>query len=242
MGKTAGITKRTALITGGSSGIGLATALELAKLGYELMICGRRQDTLADAVEQLQAAGAVVHHVQCDVSRASDVSAMVASAMELWGHLDILFNNAGTGESVSLSQTTDELWETTIGSSLTGTFNCCRALIPLLLEAPAPIIVNNASVAAQRGFPDFAAYSAAKGGVAAFSRAIREEFRPTGLRVTTLFAGATDSNFWDNVQGEWDRHRMMGCQDVGQLIAFIAQSRTCATMEEVHLMPAGGAL
>lgn len=242
MGKFAITTKHTALITGGSSGIGLAAAMELARLDYELLICARDQEKLDAAATQIKAAGGAVYCKICDVSTAEDVAALADHAAELWDHIDLLFNNAGSGQAVSLADTTDDLWDATIEANLTGTFRCCRAFMPMLLRASAPIIINNASVAAHRGFSNFSAYSAAKGGVAALSRAIREEFRDRGLRVTTLYIGATDSPFWDGVEGEWDRARMMHCEDIGRLVSFIASNNPCAAMEEIHLMPTGGAL
>lgn len=242
MGKTEAIIRRKALITGGSSGIGQAAAQALANANWEVMICGRRQDNLDDTVAQIRADGGSASSILCDVSKPEQVAEMAAHIKKTWGRLDLLFNNAGSGRAVPLNETTDQVWNDTIGSSLAGTFYCCRALLPLLLKATAPTIINNASVAAHRGFPDFAAYSAAKGGVAAMSRALREELRPQSVRVTTLYAGATNSNFWDSLAGEWDRSRMMDCEDIGRLILQIAETRACAMLEEIHIMPAGGAL
>lgn len=233
---------KCAVITGGSTGIGLAAAKALAETGYHILLCSRSEAAVQRATEELRRARAQVHGVLCDVSQEEDVIRLASEAERLFGHVDVLFNNAGTGKMVSLEATSLELWQNTLSSSLTGTFLCCRAFLPLLKQAPAPIIINNASVSAKRGFQGFAAYSAAKGGVAAFSRAIREELRADGIRVTTLYPGATDSPFWNDVAGEWDRARMMTCEDIGKVILQIAQTNPCAMVEEIHLMPIGGAL
>ncbi len=233
---------KNAVITGGSRGIGLAAAETLAGAGYQILLCSRSDEAVRGATEKLQRDGAKVFGISCDVSSEADVAMLVSEAKRLLGPVDVLFNNAGSGKVVSLEATSMELWSHTIGSSLTGTFLCCRAFLPLLKQAPSPIIINNASVSANRGFPGFAAYSAAKGGVAALSRAIREELRADGIRVTTLYPGATDSPFWEAVDGEWDRSRMMTCEDVGKVILQIAETNACAMVEEIHLMPAGGVL
>lgn len=242
MGKDAANEKLTAIITGGATGIGFATAKALASAGFELILCGRRASALETAAKELTASGGVVYTIPCDVSVERDVQAVMQLAADKWSHLNLLFNNAGSGSAVSLEETTTDLWNQTIASCLTGTFLCCRALLPLLRKAPAPIIINNASVAARRGFSNFTAYSAAKGGVVSFSNALREELRPDGIRVTTVFIGATASPFWDNVAGEWDTSRMMSCEDAAELIVTIAKTRACAALEEFTLMPAGGAL
>jgi len=230
------------VITGASSGIGRATALHFGSLGYELIVCSRNAEKLAQVVEEIRASGGVAEAVAADVSGAEGVGTLAAAATERWGHLDVLFNNAGTGRIIPLEQTSDEVWFQTINTSLFGTFACCRDLLPLLKAAPGALIINNASIAAHRGFANFSAYSAAKGGILAFSRAIREELRPFGIRVTTLSMGAVDSDFWLNQEGEWNREQMMTCESVAELIASLVEFPQAGTVEEITVMPRAGAL
>jgi NADP-dependent 3-hydroxy acid dehydrogenase YdfG len=242
MGKINAAAKRTAVITGAGTGIGKATTRALADEGFELLLCGRRLEPLEALKREVTDSGAKVYMEICDVSVEADVRAMAAEAGRHWGHVDVLFNNAGSGKVLPLEESSIELWNETVGSSLTGTFLCCREFMPLLRAAAAGLIINNASVAARRGFAGFAAYSAAKGGVAAFSAALREELRPAGVRVSTLFIGATDSPFWEGVAGEWDRGRMMTCEDIGRIIAQIAATNGGVVVEEINLMPVSGTL
>jgi NAD(P)-dependent dehydrogenase (short-subunit alcohol dehydrogenase family) len=233
---------RVGVITGASSGIGLASAKALLQQGYQLLLTSRTVTRLQEAELKLKPIGGVVRTFQCDVSQSSQVKDLASFAASHWGRVDLLFNNAGTGSALPLEETTDDLLADMVGSSLYGTFYCSREFLPMLKNATAPVIINNASAAAHRGFANFAAYSAAKGGVASLSRALREELRPYSIRITTLSTGATASPFWDGVEGEWDRSRMMTCDSVGELIAYIAGMPACAQMEEILLMPAGGAL
>lgn len=234
--------KKTAVITGASSGIGRATALYLAGLGFELIICSRNGDKLAGVVEEIRAGGGVAEEVAADVSMVEGVGKLAAAVKREWQHLDVLFNNAGMGRILPLEETADDLWFQTINTSLYSTFACCRELMPLLKAAQGGLIINNASIAAHRGFPNFSAYSAAKGGILSFSRSIREELRPFGIRVTTLSMGAVDSDFWINQEGEWNREQMMTCESVAELIGSLVQFPQAGTVEEITIMPQAGAL
>lgn len=231
-----------AVVTGASSGIGRSAALELARAGYKVCLAARDLEKLRSVAAEISAGGGEAYPVQCDVSDSRQVDMLTEQVGNLTTSVDVLFNNAGSGLALPLEETTDAIWEKTIGSILSGTFYCTRLLLPLLKQSAGALIINNASVAAHRGFPNFAAYAAAKGGVLAFSRALREELRPRNIRVTVLSAGATDTPFWDEVEGEWDRSRMMTCDTIGQLVRQIAEFPDCAQLEEIRVMPTGGAL
>ncbi len=231
-----------AVVTGASSGIGRAAALELSRAGFRVLLAARNLERLVGVAAEISDGGGEAYPVQCDVSDPKQVDLMAEQAAHLSPAVDLLFNNAGSGLSLPIDETTDEIWDTTVGATLSGTFYCTRHLLPQLKKSSGAIVINNASVAAHRGFPNFSAYAAAKGGVLAFSRALREELRPYNIRVTILSAGATDTGFWDNQEGEWDRSRMMSCESIGKLIRQIAEFPDCAQLEEIRVMPFGGAL
>lgn len=234
--------RKSAVITGASAGIGRATAIEFTKRGFEVLICARRIEPLQQLADEIAKSGGVVHVHECDVASVESVRALAVYADTLWDHVDVLFNNAGSGSAIALQDTSDEAFDGMIDSCIKGTFFCCREFLRLLSAAPSAVIINNASIAARRGFPNFSAYSAAKGGVAAFSQSLREELRPRNIRVTTLFAGATDTPYWDTVPGEWDRSAMMSSETVAQIVVNAATLPPSAQMEEIQVMPAGGAL
>ena len=234
--------KKFAVITGGSSGIGLAAAMSLASDGYNIIICGRTSQKVLSASESISRTGALCFGFVADLAEPGGVSQLVLYTQSIFPRLDLLFNNAGTGQALDLERTTDEIWEQTINTNLRATFQCCRDFLPMLRLGRDPLIINNASVAAHRGFPQFAVYSASKGGILSMSRSLREELRPMGIRVSTLSLGATDTDFWKDVEGEWDTARMMKSNDVGKLISHVASLPPSAMLEELVLMPSGGAL
>lgn len=234
--------QKVAIVTGSGRGIGRGVALELAANGFAVMLAARSESQLAAVAGEIAAAGARAAYCVCDVSRAKDVRALFEECGMQLGAPSVLVNNAGSGQFVSTVQTSDEIWERTIGANLTGAFYCCREAIAVFEKAGGGLIINNASVAAVRSFPGFAAYSASKAGVVGFSRSLREEVRAINIRVSVVMAGATDTPFWDKVEGEWDRKRMVATQHVATLIAMIALQPPELQVEEITIMPAGGAL
>ena len=137
---------KVALITGGSSGIGLSTALAFAREGARVAIAGRRPEAGSEALTTIEAAGGEAMFIQADVTREADVEAMVASVGATWGRLDYAFNNAGTsvfGMTVDLSE---KVWDDVIDLNVKGVWLCMKYEIPRMLENGGGAIVNNSSV------------------------------------------------------------------------------------------------
>jgi NAD(P)-dependent dehydrogenase (short-subunit alcohol dehydrogenase family) len=238
---------KVAVITGASSGIGRATSLRFAREGFLVYAAARRVALLEELRDEFLAckpgANGAIIPAKLDVTSEDDVSGLASKIDADGNHVDVLFNNAGMGKNIGLEETDPGLWNATIAANLTSVYLVTRAFLGLLRRSPTGgIIVNNASVAADRGFVGFSAYAAAKAGVAGFSRVLRNELRPQGVRVTTLVAGATDSDFWIDVEGEWDRSRMMKCETIADIIFSTATLPREAVVEELVVMPSGGAL
>ena len=233
---------RVAIITGAGRGIGRGIALELAAHGFAVMLAARTEAQLRLLVSEIVTAGGRADMALCDVRDPAQVSRLFQECDNRLGTPTVLINNAGVGQFISTPLTTDEIWNETIGINLTGAFLCCREAISYFEKAGGGLIINNASIAAVRGFPNFAAYTASKAGLVGLSRSLREELRPRKIRVSVVVPGATDSPFWDNLEGEWDRERMISSESVAKLIATIALQPPELQVEELTIMPSGGAL
>jgi 3-oxoacyl-[acyl-carrier protein] reductase len=184
---------RVAVVTGASSGIGRAIALALAAEGADVVVNYRRSAEMADGVAaDIEAGGRRARSVQADVSIASDVSRLVASAIEVFGRVDVWVNNAGTdiltGEARGWADETK--WDRVMAVDLKGTWLCSRAIAPVMVERGEGAIVNISwdHVAQGLGQPLASIYAAAKGGVAAMSRCLAREFAPS-VRVNVVAPG-----------------------------------------------------
>jgi len=188
-----------ALVTGGSKGIGRAIAAALLEAGTHVLITGRDSAALASAAADLaphgHASGSRVEWFAGDVRREADAQAMVAAAVERFGGVDIIVNNAATGILVEVAEMTGDQWRETIETNLSGVFYCTRAAISHLRARGGGWILNISSLASRNPFPRGAAYSATKAGLIAFSEALMQELRYDGIRVSTICPGSVQTSF-----------------------------------------------
>ena len=193
------LTGRVALVTGGSRGIGLAIAAALLDAGARVSITGRTAVTLEEARKQLGRGEAQraerVHTSVADVRDADDAARAVEAAVEHFGGLDVLVNNAGVGIFQSVADTSISSWHDVIETNLSGTFFCCHAAIPHLRNRDGSWIINISSLAGKNPFPSGAAYCASKAAVNAFSEALMQEVRHDNIRVSYILPGSVSTGF-----------------------------------------------
>ncbi len=187
------INGKTVLITGGSSGIGRALAEALAARGAKLVLTGRRADALEAASAALAGQGAEVAIVPGDIRDAGARREAVETALTRFGRLDILVNNAGAVRAGRLEKVSAEEIEAMIAVDLLAPILMTRQALPALRAHPDSLIVNVTSGIALIGIPFYAAYAATKAGLARFSEALRRELSGEGIRVLTVYPGATDT-------------------------------------------------
>jgi NAD(P)-dependent dehydrogenase (short-subunit alcohol dehydrogenase family) len=185
---------KTALITGGNSGIGLATARLFAAEGARVAIVGRNKETLDEAS---QALGGEALAIQADVTDVEAIEAAFAAAAARFGTLDVVFANAGVGGASPLGQTSLAAFEHIVRANLTAPFFTVQAALPHLRDRAS--IILNGSVHAVMGVPGWSAYAAAKGGVRSMTRNLASELAPRGIRVNQVTPGGTRTPIWDRL-------------------------------------------
>jgi len=187
------------LITGAGSGIGRALAVEAARRGMTVALCGRRADALAETAALL-GAGAAHIVIQADVTGPDDRRMLVNRIRERWGKLDVLINNAGIVPGGAVESLTDDALDLVLATNVTAPIALTRDLLPLLLAAQPSRVVNVGSMFGDIAFPLFAAYSASKFGLRGFSDALRREFRDRGVGVTYAAPRATKTEAVDSLE------------------------------------------
>lgn len=184
---------KVALVTGGTSGIGRATAELLAREGARVAIADCSADG-RDVVRTIQAAGGEAIFVTVDVSDSGQVARMVESTIQAYGRIDVLFNGAGILHYGTVLETDEQAWNRVISINLTGTYLCCRAVLPHMIRQGGGSIINVAStVGAHDACANAVAYVTSKGGVTLFTKAMAIDHARQGLRVNALVPGATDT-------------------------------------------------
>jgi NAD(P)-dependent dehydrogenase (short-subunit alcohol dehydrogenase family) len=244
---------KVALITGAASGQGRAASVLFAAEGARIVVADLDDEGAAETVRQVKEAGTDASAVHTDVSRRADCDAMIAAAVDAFGRLDVLYNNAAVQMSGRLVETTEEQWDLTIATNLSAIFWACRAAIPRMLAGDGGAIVNTASVLGLIGSEGYAAYGAAKAGLVALTRQIAVEFGPR-VRANVIAPGSIDTPRFRKVMeemGDPDEFveglrrtiplgRLGVAEDVAHLALFLASDASAYTSGAV--IPGDGGL
>ena len=190
---------KVALVTGGGTGIGEATALALAAEGAAVAITGRRQEKLDPVVGRIKQAGGKGLALPGDISQEADAMKAVDDTAAHFGRLDIVVNSAGVNEFGGIQTLDLDSWRKVIDINLMGTIYTCKAAVPHLKAAGGGDIVNISSTAGRRAAAAFASYATSKHGVQGFSESLRQELGGIGIRVCIVEPGATESEIADSV-------------------------------------------
>jgi NAD(P)-dependent dehydrogenase (short-subunit alcohol dehydrogenase family) len=179
---------KSAIITGGGTGIGRATAILFAQEGAHVIIAGRRVEPLAETVAFIRSQNGLADYVPADVSTREDVLRVIATAMKICGRIDILFNNAAIFESVgkTIVELSEEEWDKTISVNLKSVFLMSKYVIPHMIESGGGSIVNCSSISGKIGQRRQGAYNAAKGGIEMLTKCMALDFAPNHIRANTV--------------------------------------------------------
>lgn len=190
MGRLAG---KTALITGGTSGIGRATAVLFGREGAKVAVVGRDEARGQEVVAEIEGTGGMAIFARCDVRSAEECRRTVDRTIQVFGSLDILFNNAGVFYPHTILECTEEEWDLTVDISLKGTYLMSRFALPPMIAQGGGAIINNASGWGLVGGNEAAAYCAAKGGVVLLTKAMAVDHSHQGIRVNCVCPGDVET-------------------------------------------------
>ena len=177
---------KVALITGGTSGIGRAAAIALAKRGAKVIVSGRRENEGKETVRLIHEAGGVGLFVKCDVTQEKDIADLVSKAVDTYGRLDIAFNNAGVFTEGPFSQMTIDDYERNFNTNVKGVFLSMKYQIPQMLKSGGGSIINNASIAGLIGVGGTALYGASKAAVISLTKNVAVEYAKQNIRVNAV--------------------------------------------------------
>jgi NADP-dependent 3-hydroxy acid dehydrogenase YdfG len=238
MGVLAG---KTALITGGGSGVGLATARRFIQEGARVAIAGRSEDKLRQAARELAAGDQLMTHA-ADVSDPEQARHLVDGVTRAFGRVDILVANAGANiKNRSIRELTPESWRSMLAANLDGAFYCIHAVLPQMRERKDGVIICINSVSGKRSNPlGGAAYNAAKFGLAALGICLAAEEKDHNIRVTNIFPGEIDTPILDHrpvpVTAE-HRAKILQPDDVAACVLFVASLPPRASVPELIIKP-----
>jgi NAD(P)-dependent dehydrogenase (short-subunit alcohol dehydrogenase family) len=234
---------RAALVTGGSSGIGLAIARALGEDGYGITLSARRPDKLEQAAATLEADGLDVQAMPANMAEEADIVALVERHRERFGRLDVLVNNAGVGIGGAIAEQDTRKLDMQLAVNLRALFLTTREVLPLLKDAGAEhgkaLIANTASIAGKSGQGWLAAYSATKFGVVGFTQALHKEHASDGIQATALCPGFVDTAMTDWVKDSVPKEQMIQPSDIAEAVRYLLKTSPACIVPELQFIRAG---
>jgi NADP-dependent 3-hydroxy acid dehydrogenase YdfG len=224
---------KTVIISGASRGIGRATALLLAQQGANVIATARSATDLA----ALEAEQAGIVAVPGDVANEADMAAVVQTALDRFGRIDVVINNAGYGVFKNVEDITATEWDALMATNVKGTFLLTKAALPTLKAQGSGHVVVVASDVAKRTFAGGSLYTASKYAQEAFMGALRKEVRPMGIKVSGVYTGLVDSHFHDKGHGHETSAHYLKEQDVAESMLFIISRPAHVVIDEFMVHP-----
>ena len=237
--------ERAAIVTGASSGIGLAVARMLGEEGHAVTLVARRPDKLDAAYEQLRGDGLEVQRVAADVGNEEDIVRAVAAHRDAYGRLDVLVNNAGVGIGAPIGELSTRRMDIQLATNLRAVPLFYREALAMLTAAGAEhrnaLVVNTASIAGKQGQPWLSIYSATKAGVVAFTQSMHKELSALGIKSTALCPGFVDTPMTDFVKEHVSPEAMIQTSDIAAAVRMLLHlTPGCVIPEIVFQRPEAG--
>jgi len=233
---------KLAFITGATKGIGRSTAITFANAGWDLTLLSRNMDLMEKLKSELLTTKSKINLVKCDLSNPQEIEHCVKEAIENHGCPSVLINNAGCAFNGPLVEMELGQWEQTIQINLTSVFQICSSIIPQMRKNGG-LVINVSSHASYNAFPHWGAYCVSKSALAMFTKCLREEERSNSIRACTITLGSVNTPLWDSesINSDFDRTSMLSSKEVSETILYMAQKPESQLIEDLVLMPSGGA-
>jgi NAD(P)-dependent dehydrogenase (short-subunit alcohol dehydrogenase family) len=227
---------KTALITGGSRGIGFAIARSLGRMGAKLGICARDPKKLEDAAGQLRRYGVNVLAAPADVASAKDVAALVAKTEQSLGGIEILVNNAGIGYFGPTHEADEKDWDAVLDTNLKSVFLVSKAVAPGMIKRNFGHIINIASLAGKNAFKGGGIYCASKWGLMGLTECMAEDLRQYGIRVSAVCPGSVATDF-GSPSSTKDPRKMLQPEDIAHVVEMLVTEAPQSFVSEVLIRP-----
>jgi 3-oxoacyl-[acyl-carrier protein] reductase len=227
---------KTAIVTGGTKGIGRAIAEALLAEGISVCLSARNQNEIDEAVNQLGGIGGRAIGFACDVREYDQVKILIDHTVKELGSLDILINNAGIGMFETVAETSPEDFRAVLETNLFGVFYCCHEAIPAMKKRGGGYIINISSLAGANPHPRMAAYNASKFGLNGFSEALMQEVRHDNIKVSYIMPGSVNTEFGGDSPSD-EKSWQLTPQDIARVVVDLLKHDDRALPSRIEIRP-----
>ncbi|MDR1381588.1 MAG: SDR family oxidoreductase [Tannerella sp.] len=226
---------KTALVTGGSRGIGRVIALELAKNGYDVAVTGRDTGKLREAVSEIESTGRQGLAVSADLEDMAAPERIVGQVVEKFKQLDVLVNCAGIAMSGSFVETSAEEWNRLFAVNARAPFFLCREALPHLRKSEKPVIINIASVVGFKGYINQAVYASSKHALTGFTKTLAKELQPFGIRVHLISPGGVATEMVTGVRPDIHAEELIQPEEIAEIVRYIVNHNGNGTIDHFYI-------
>jgi len=231
---------KTAIVTGASSGIGKSIALQLAKLGYSLIITGRNEKNLMSLKAQIESFGGECLTVVADLSREESAKVIIEKTISRFGQLEVLINNAGVASASKIFETDTEDWDLIFKVNARAPFLLCKEAIPYLKKSKNPIIINIGSVVGFKGYFGQGAYAASKHALTGFTKVLAKEVQNDGIKVHLISPGGVNIDMAITMRPDIDTNDLILPEEIAELVGFLVTRTGKGTIDHFYVRRKSG--
>ena len=226
---------KVALVTGGGRGIGRATAVALGAAGAHVVVAARTQSQIDEVGREITGAGGAALPCAVDIADAESVRGLFATVRETCGRLDVLVNNAGIGLYGPVKDFPVEDLDRVVAVNLRGTFLCCQEAMKMMVPQGSGYIINVSSVVGFKGYPNQAAYTAAKHAVMGLTKTLAVEAQKDGIRVSAILPGGVDTGMVREARPDLDPSILLGPEDVAGAVLYLLSLSDRAAIDQIYI-------
>ena len=226
---------KTALITGGTGGIGKAIAIELAKSGYQTAIVGRNQEKLKTITSEIEKLGVKCYGIKADLLQEDTPEKIIKELIDVFGQLDVLVNCAGLSISGDFTEVSVEEWNRIFIVNARAPFFICREALPLLKKAEKAIVINIASVVGFKGYIHQSVYSSSKHALTGFTKVFAKEVQPFGIRVHLISPGGVATEMVTKMRPDINTKELIQPEEIADIVHYIINCKGNGTVDQFYI-------
>jgi 3-oxoacyl-[acyl-carrier protein] reductase len=230
---------KVALVTGAGRGIGRAICIALSQAGAAVVAVARTTEQIEAVAREIVGAGGRAIAIRADVARETDVAALFDQVKERFGRLDVLINNAGQGRFGPVEEFSVADFDQVVAVNLRGAFLCCQQATRMMIPQRDGYMINISSVVGFKGYPNQAAYTAAKHGLMGLTKSLAVEVQPHGIRVSAVLPGGVDTEMVRAARPDLDPSVLMQPEDIAQTIMYLLSLSDRAAVDQIYIRRRG---